>query len=259
MMADDHLLVGAYALGALDRDEALAFEDHLNHCPACRIEAAELTETAARMAVAVPAPVSQDLFDRVMEQVRTTPQLPPRLPLAGEARTDPPSAPPVAPEPAGGRVVPLRPRPRARAPRRWLTAATVIVLAVLAGTMATRVAGERAREDELAAIMSDPDGQHVELAGQGGGQLSVHVQPGTGRAAVDARGLPGLDPSKTYELWFMDGGVPVRATTFTPDGSGSTRVAFDAPVARPDAFAVTVEPAGGRDVPTPPLVFQASA
>jgi anti-sigma factor RsiW len=135
MMADDHLLVGAYALGALDRAEALAFEDHLTHCPACRTEVAELTETAARMAVAVPAPVSQALFDRVMEQVRVTPQVPPLLPgtrLDDPARADPPPGPPAAPQPTGGRVVPLRPRPRARTARRVATAAAVVVLAVLA-------------------------------------------------------------------------------------------------------------------------------
>jgi anti-sigma factor RsiW len=259
MMADDHLLVGAYALGALDRSEALAFEDHLTHCPACRTEVAELTETAARMAVAVPAPVSQDLFDRVMEQVRVTPQLPPRLPRTVEGRTDPPPAPPAGPQPTGGRVVPLRPRPPARASRRLLAAAAAVVLVVLAGTLATRLVGEKARQDELAAIVADPAGRHVQLLGGGAGDVSVHVQAGSGRAVLDGRGLPGLDPSRTYELWFMDGERPVRALTFTPDESGSTRVAFDAPVARPDAFGVTIEPAGGRDVPTLPLVFQAFA
>jgi anti-sigma-K factor RskA len=106
--------------------------------------------------------------------------------------------------------------------------------------------------------VDDPGGRHVELAGKGGGRISVHLQAGTGKAVVDTRDLPALDPARTYELWFMGGTGPVRAVTFTPDGSGTARVAFDAPVARPDAFGVTIEPAGGRDVPTPPLVFASS-
>jgi anti-sigma-K factor RskA len=260
-MADDHLLVGAYALGALDRSEALAFEAHLTHCPACRTEVAELTETAARMAVAVPAPVSQGLFDRVMEQVRVTPQLPRLLPGQTDGRADPPPGPPAGPQPTGGRVVhlPSRGPARGRAGRRLVSAAAVVVLAVLAGTLATRLVAEKSRQDELAAIVADPGGRHVQLLGGGAGEVSVHVQPASGRAVIDGRGLPGLDPARTYELWFMDGYRPVRALTFSPDESGSTRVAFDAPVARPDAFGVTVEPAGGRDVPTLPLVFQAFA
>jgi anti-sigma-K factor RskA len=262
MTTDDHLLAGAYALGALDRPEQLAFEDHLDHCAACRTEVAELTATAALLAAAEPAPVDQPMFDRVMSQVRATPQLPPRQPGAGhlngtgrkvgEAAVERPTGPPP-----GGTIVPMRPRTAMRQTRWWLRAAAVIVVAVVAGSAATRLAGERARDAELAAIIAEPAGQHLTLRGEGPGEVRVHVH--AGQAALDARGMPALDPSKTYELWFMAGGTPYRAVTFEPDDSGTVRLAFTPPVAEPDAFGVTVEPVGGRDVPTPPIVLQASA
>jgi anti-sigma-K factor RskA len=245
MMVDDHLLAGAYALGSLDPSEATAFEAHLMECPDCRNEVAELTDTAAALALAVPAPVSDPLFERVMAQVRTTPQLPALRP------PDEPSA------PAGGRVIPLR---RPARPGRWLLgAAAALALVLVAATMVTRLAGERARDDELAAIVDDPASQLTRLQGDGPGDVDVYVQAASGKAAVETRGLPGLDPARTYELWFLTGATPHRAVTFTPDSSGTTRVAFPMPVAAPEAFAVTVEPAGGSDAPTLPLVHHAPA
>jgi anti-sigma factor RsiW len=243
VMADDHLLVGAYALDALDPAERRAFEAHLERCAACRTEVSELTGTAALLAVAVPAPVGEPLFDRVMDEVRTTPQLSPLLAVPGHGATA------------------EAPRPRRRLPgnqpRWWLGAAAVIIFALVVGTTVTRLAREHARDADLAAIIDDPAGQHHELRGDRPGRVLVHLQPDTGRAAVEAHGVPALDPSKTYELWFMAGGTARRAVTFEPDGSGTVRIAFTPPVAEPDAFGVTIEPAGGSDVPTLPIVLQA--
>jgi anti-sigma-K factor RskA len=275
--ADDHLLAGAYALGALDPAERQAFEAHLQACAACRTEVAGLTEAAARLAVATPAPVSQPLFDRVMTQVRATPQLPPLVrpgaerdgrPSGGE-REDRAIEPTVVPDPIpspapiNGTTIPRRRPPARPAPRgghrwQWLgAAAAVVALAVLAGAVAARLSGERARQDEMAAIVTDPAAGHHTLAGEGPGEVRVHVGPGR-RAVVEARHLPAVDPSKTYELWFLAGGSPYRATTFSPDATGAADLVFTAPVTDPDAFGVTVEPAGGSDVPTLPIVLQAS-
>jgi anti-sigma-K factor RskA len=273
MTADDHLLVGAYALGALDRSEAAAFEAHLARCEACRGEIAGLTEAAALLATVVAVPVPEPLLDRVLEQVRVTPQVAPdtappakvngSVPPAGftASRTAPAPGSTSAPRRAGPTSGPRRP---ARAPAtRWLAAAAVVVAVLAAGTMAIRLVGVRSQASQWAAVIDDPAATHVPLRpvsspSAGAGGVDVHLQPG-GPAVVDARALPPLDADHTYELWFMAGGRPVRATTFSPGDDGAARVGFTAPVADPDGFAVTVEPAGGRDTPTLPLVFQAEA
>ena len=53
---DPHDLTAAYALDALDPDEAEAYERHLSQCEECRAQLAELNETAANLAFAAGAP-----------------------------------------------------------------------------------------------------------------------------------------------------------------------------------------------------------
>jgi anti-sigma-K factor RskA len=53
---DPHDLTAAYALDALDPDEAEAYERHLSQCEECREELAELNGTAANLAFAAVAP-----------------------------------------------------------------------------------------------------------------------------------------------------------------------------------------------------------
>jgi anti-sigma-K factor RskA len=53
---DPHDLTAAYALDALDPDEAEAYELHLGQCEECRVQLAELNETAANLAFAAVAP-----------------------------------------------------------------------------------------------------------------------------------------------------------------------------------------------------------
>jgi anti-sigma-K factor RskA len=53
---DAHDLTAAYALDALDPDEAEAYERHLSQCEECREQLAELNETAAALAFSTVAP-----------------------------------------------------------------------------------------------------------------------------------------------------------------------------------------------------------
>ena len=53
---DPHDLTAAYALDALDPDEATAYERHLSQCEQCREQLAELNETAAALAFGAVAP-----------------------------------------------------------------------------------------------------------------------------------------------------------------------------------------------------------
>lgn len=61
-------LLGAYALDAVDADEAEAVEVHLRECPRCRAEVEEHRETAAMLAhVGTAAPAG--VWDRIAEQL----------------------------------------------------------------------------------------------------------------------------------------------------------------------------------------------
>jgi anti-sigma-K factor RskA len=53
---DPHDLTAAYALDALEPEEAEAYERHLSRCPECREQLAELNETSAALAFGTLAP-----------------------------------------------------------------------------------------------------------------------------------------------------------------------------------------------------------
>jgi anti-sigma factor RsiW len=74
MSADLHTLTGAYAADALSETERLAFERHLDACPACAQEVRELTETAARLGSAVAVPPPAALWERVRAEAAATRQ-----------------------------------------------------------------------------------------------------------------------------------------------------------------------------------------
>ena len=57
---DVHELTPAYALDALDADEARAYEEHLSRCERCRSELSTLRESAAALAWAVESPPPPD-------------------------------------------------------------------------------------------------------------------------------------------------------------------------------------------------------
>src|SRR6266566_443431 len=66
---DVHDLTAAYALDALDGDEAEAYELHLGQCEDCRAQLAELNETAGALAYGTIASVPPPrLREAILEQ-----------------------------------------------------------------------------------------------------------------------------------------------------------------------------------------------
>jgi len=66
-------LLGAYALDAVDADEARLVEDHLADCPRCRAEVAEHREVAALLTTGSTEPVPDGLWDRIAADLGDTP------------------------------------------------------------------------------------------------------------------------------------------------------------------------------------------
>jgi anti-sigma-K factor RskA len=77
----------AYALGALEPNEADAFRRHLTECAACREEVAAYEQiTEALPETGVPHEVPRTLRRRVIREVRATPKAAPARPLPAAVR-----------------------------------------------------------------------------------------------------------------------------------------------------------------------------
>jgi anti-sigma-K factor RskA len=258
-------LLPAYALGALDGADREALEAHLAEgCPECRRELerweGDLESLAASLPPVAPSDVARArVLEAIEEPVRW-----PHPPAPREA------------EP-GRRRWPV-----------WLPVAAALALAVLAGggyqgarREADQLGAERERlarqvadlDAELAAartegrrlaraleVVAAPGMRPVVLAALGGrpGSGRAFVDPASRRAVFVAAGLPALPADRDYELWFIADGKPVPAGVFDVDAAGRARLEVEqvAPPEHIDAWAVTVEPAGGKPQPTGDMVLK---
>jgi anti-sigma-K factor RskA len=187
----------------------------------------------------------------------------------------------IAAEPRAAGTAPGRVRPLAARPRRsvWtvmLTGALAAGIAAVAiglavstqyerrlealGRQAAELRTQVQRDQSLLAILRDPATQMVALSGQAPSpearaRMLWHEKAG---GLLVAAGLPPAPAGKAYQLWAIAGTrPPVAAGVFTVDaqGTASLRVPPLPGVARVDAFAVTLEPAGGLPAPSGPLVL----
>jgi anti-sigma-K factor RskA len=73
--------------------------------------------------------------------------------------------------------------------------------------------------------------------------------------------LPKLPAGRVYQLWTITGTTATSAGLLTPDANGAVRLELpvSANAAKPDAFGLTIEPAGGSPAPTLPIVLLGSA
>jgi anti-sigma-K factor RskA len=240
MTTDPHDLSGAYAIGAVDDDEAAAFEHHLGECSGCRDEVRELREAlvlmADRSAVRPPAELQQ----LIMSRVRATGQDP-----AAPARD-------VA-------------VPRQRTARSGRSASAVRVAWAVAVVLGLFTAGTSAiawnqyqdaqAAHRLAAVVADPAAQRVTGEARGGGSVLLAVT--ADRAVVVTSEFPALPGGRTYQLWLERPGV-VSSLGLGPQGAsaaGSWSRAVEG-LQPGDLVAISVEPAGGSSRPsTTPVVI----
>ncbi|MEV0644934.1 anti-sigma factor [Phytomonospora sp. NPDC050363] len=237
MSEDVHVLVGAFALGAVDDIDRARVERHLKRCPSCAAEAAELTATAARLADATIVVPPERLRADVMRAVSRTRQQPPRT------RETPVTQAPVV--------------------RRWRARTAV---AVAAGIIAIGTAGvtyavqedrvqdaraqaqeQRAESDRIAAVLSAPDAVAATTPAADGGEIFVVRSASLDAAVVTRVGMPVLPSDEAYQLWLdvdghmTDAGLMPEATAIVDGLDAATRVAL------------STEPAGGSPSPTHPV------
>ena len=224
-------LLGAYALDAVDAEEAVLVEDHLRDCPRCRAEVAQHRETAALLANE-HAEVPSGLWDRVALSLE---EAPPPMDL--------------------DRVVALRPAGRGRGLRvASIAAAAAVVVALSVGVVAQdrrldRVQAameERTLAAAALAAFDHPDAREVALRSDDGRtELRAVVLP-DGTGYLRAGPLRGLATGRTYQLWAVVGSEAISAGVLGPDPGV---VAFHVDD-RTAALALTEERRGGAPRPT---------
>lgn len=219
-------LAPLYALGALDGEDLAAFEAHLPGCPECRGLVREYEEAST----ALPGALPQDApSGRVRAAV-------------------------LAARPAS-----VRARPALR--WGWLAAAAALVFAVfwfrtqkaLDDLADLHRRQERAVEDLRRELEFERTASLAWMKGTPAAPDAVAFVKWRGREIrITAKGLKPLDATKTYELWAIADGKPVRAGEYSVGADGALTGSFRMTTEiRPGTvFAVTVEAAGGVDAPT---------
>ena len=181
-------LLGAFALDALEPEEADAVDVHVRDCPRCRAEVEEYREAAAMLAFGgVTAPPG--VWERIQASLE---EAPPKLELA--------------------RVVPLRPSRWQSWGAKLAAAAAVVISLVALGVSVTRSSrSDEAPATSLAAeiyqVVLDPKAVAVHLASESKGSAEVYVLGD--KAYLVKHSLPALPEGQTYQLWGQQGETKV--------------------------------------------------
>jgi anti-sigma-K factor RskA len=239
--ADD---LSLYALGALQGEERLAVEKHLQDCPDCRHELAQLQGDLALLALSASGP---------------------KPPLRSRERL----MAAIAQEPRRTRVRLVK-RKTWWTTLEWAAAAAMVAVLTLLLRQNTdlrqRVAALEANSTgqqkqllqakELIATLTSADAVHFTLvAGKTPPQpqgKAIYIRS-TSTLVFLASNMPELPPQKTYELWLIPtSGAPIPAGLFRPDRHGSAAL-IKPPLptgVEAKTFAITVEPGAGSAAPT---------
>lgn len=232
----DELLALA-ALGELtdvderELDAALAADVDLHH------ELDADLETAARVQAVNAEMPSAELKDRVMAAIDA----------------------PTLSDDAGAQVTNLGDE-RERRRTRWIpmAAAAAVALIAVAGVVLIDDDGDGGT-DVVAEVIDAPDANGWEFDGELPGALRAVYS-----AEVDALVLEGVDvdqltDAQTYQLWLVDPAANSAESVgvFRPDDEGVVLLAFEGANPESLTLGITVEPAGGSEQPTLPIVAQA--
>ena len=274
---DDLILfcLGTPSGASPSKEEAAAIErvrEHLQRCPECSAEAAQLRTDFALVAMTLPqVPPPAAAKERLMQAAGVS-----SAASAGKSASI--KAFPVRDGSGSQGITAVRARRTnpVLVWGGWVAALACLAYAVhvrdvnqnvehrlaieTAQLNQTNAAAERARE--VVEVLTSPQSQRVAL-------VSAHAQPepsgdavylkNRGALVFTASHLAPLPPNKTYELWVIpaNGSAPVPAGTFQPDAQGMASVLLpNLPKGIPaKAFGVTMENTGGSTTPTLPILL----
>lgn len=196
-------VLAAFALDAVDGDEAETIELHLRDCPRCRAEVVEHREAAGALATG-HEPASMATWNTIVDELE--------------------SAPPM-------RLAAVAPLAASRW-RRPLRVGVVVIAAASLVVLGVGVVQQEPRLDAMQAALEDrtvlaaalgahgnPDARQAELRSANGAVLAraVLVPDGTGYLSSD--GLPRTAADRTYQLWAIVGTERISAGVLGPSPS----------------------------------------
>lgn len=222
--APDHDELGddlaAYALGALEEEEAERLRLHIETCEECRRQLRWLEEAV-------------ELLPRTVEQLEPPPRL--RESLMETVRAESRQA---AREPPG--AVPERWWSRfgivLRRPATAIAVAAMLIVGVVAGYLISESGGNGTSTYQVQAL---------------GNSNATGVLERTGASGIlRVRGMPALARDQVYEVWVQRDGKLAPSSLFVPRSDHSADAAVPSDLNGADAVLVTKEPPGGSSQPT---------
>ncbi len=267
-LARGHVLEWAelYALDAISADERRTIKMFLRDADAtitssfsARVRTCRETIAATYTTEQVDPPV--DLLDRILA----------RLPLEDSGSPEGRDAgTPSAAQAAGTRrdQLPaesddrdeLAARRTTRAPRssrvaRWGIAAVAAAALVIGGVAIAQNLQPSSLEQQVLQAQ-DVTTERIPL--DAGGTAELSVSGAEDAALVTLTGVPAPTDGFVYQMWRIpdDGTAPVSVGTMTEDDVDGGKVTELAGITGVDAIAITVEPDGGSETPTLPIVAE---
>jgi hypothetical protein len=284
-------LAPLFVTGALEDAAADAVRDHLRDCDDPHLELLELGAAATALLETVePAEPPVALKGRLMAAAEadlregrhastaasadasSTRPAPDTAPAPGPAPGPAPTAAPVVisapgralPSSAPARVVALD---RARAARRpsvaWLAVAAAVIIAIALGGWNVALRGQladaeayRTGVDAALALASQPGSVAAVLVNQDGGSAGLGVVGADGTVRLALRGLVPTSGTQVYTAWGIAGdAAPVPLGDIRVGAGGTAAATGSSPMAQPGmVLALTLEPVGGAQSPTLPIV-----
>jgi hypothetical protein len=233
-------LLAAYALDAVDADEAALLDDHLRDCATCRSDLASYRAAATQLAHGVDADlVPPLLWDRVAAALDARP---PAFDM--------------------GRVVPLPRRVRVGRRIAAIAAAAVFVVAFTAVVIHQQnqlddmhdALNRDALHSAALAAFDAPNSRTATMMSSDGQVQARAVVLADGSGYLLSQQLPVLDQTRTYQLWAIVDGRPISVSVL---GTDPAVVAFHVDQ-RATALAVSNEAAGGAVQPSATPILSGS-
>lgn len=234
-----HDLAPLYAVDALDPQERADFEQHLVGCAQCRAEVEDYSEVGASLAAGAAQEAPPELRTAVLSAISGA------RPLPAEEVTS------------------LSDRRRRRT-RMVLAAAAAAVLVpgIALGGWALGVQSEQREQEQIAAAEQGRENRLLAAPDVTTRQLDVNGVPATLVVSRDADSalfvagdLPDPGEGREYQLWLLEEETPIPNVRF--DGGDDVRIWLSGNVTDAGAVAMTVEPEGGSETPTLPLLASA--
>jgi hypothetical protein len=270
---DLHELAALYAVDALEPPEQAAFATHLPGCPRCQAELVDYAEVTAHLARPVaqePPPTLRAAVLGAIHHTRPWTAVSDEAPAGGAATPADTGTKPgtdAAEEGlpgstighSGAEVVSLKAHRRRRYHRLLAAAAAaVLVPGIALGGWGLGVQSEQRQQEQLAAQEQDRQNRLLAAPDVTTHRIEVEGRPATllvsqhqDTALFVSTDLPDPGPGREYQLWLVQEDVPVPDVHFT---GGQVRTWLNGEVADAAAVAMTVEPAGGSNTPTLPVV-----